>query len=443
MSWITNSSRSADVVRFFIGSILYAKGVAIPHWKRFIRKFLTQGLAAMDAIRNLRTRFFEKNGLAEKPSKTTAQNPMDSARIKSGTHLSQEVGGRAQVHIQVDSFTQQNPAAKSSSHSSASSASVSNDLVTLATSQAKSASPSQALPTNSPASTSQASSGTAATQTQAGTPTTFTPAKKIPFNADMQDYLFSKLRPPARALVSEHNLTKKEAAAIHAYTMEKYYRTMNAALRAVNKDGNVDVSSAEALKNAGITDDGLAHMIAATVSGMQKLPPAQTSNEVFLPLGRNDSVPDQFLEPYAQGASITISAFYSSTVSMGTVESWWDNSDHFISVLQNVNGNGRDISAFSEFESEQEVLFMPGTQFIVLGRTEKTETPLGLPDGSSQTKTKILMQLQEVSSNPNDPLPPTIHPSTFQSLSPALQQPKPKKTEPSASEKKSTYWGLR
>ena len=88
---------------------------------------------------------------------------------------------------------------------------------------------------------------------------------------------------------------------------------------------------------------------------------------------------------------------------------------------------------------------MPGTRFIVLGRTERTETPLGKPGilNASETKTKILLQLQEVSSNPDDPLPPTIHPSTFQSLSAPVKEKKAEKSNTSNSEKKSTYFGFK
>jgi hypothetical protein len=365
----------------------------------------------MDAIRTLKTKLF---GVSEPPaenSKPATENPLNSAREKSTTHLTYKIGTDAQAHIQSSNFTNSKP--------SSSSGSVSNSA------PANAAAPATHAPTNAA--------------------TTFTPPKKIAFNPNLQEYLFSKLRPEAKSLASQYKLTKTEAAAIHAYTMDTYYKTINAALRVVNKDGNVDTSSAAALKNAGVTDDGLAEMIAATVSGMQKLPPTQTSDSVFLPLGRNDSVPEEFLEPYAQGACITIPAFYSSTVSMGTVEGWWDGSEHFISVLQNVGGNGRDVSAFSQFPNEQEVLFMPGTRFIVLGRTERTETPLGTPGllGHFQTKTKILMQLQEVSSNPNDPLPPSVHPSTFQSLAPAEKSKRSKESDSLEAEKVSTYLGLR
>ena len=87
---------------------------------------------------------------------------------------------------------------------------------------------------------------------------------------------------------------------------------------------------------------------------------------------------------------------------------------------------------------------MPGTRFMVLGRTERTETPMGKPGllGAFKTKTKILLQVQEVSSNPNDALPPTIHPSTFQSLSAPIKK-KPEKSDPVKPETKSAYFGLK
>lgn len=357
----------------------------------------------MDKIGRLRAAIFGTTEKKETPPEKAANNPLNSHTTKSTAHINGVVDAGLQVNIK------------------------SGDTVNTK------------LPSSSSVGAGVMKSSYSAS------PVKFTPSKPVIFSTEVQDAYYDTLRPDARSLATACKLTRKEAAAIHAYTRDEYYRTMNAALRVVNKDGNVDTSSAAALKKAGITDDGLAELIAATVSGMKKLPPDQQNDKVFLALGRNDSVPEEFLEPYAQGASITMGPFYSSTVSMPTVEGWWDGSDHFLSVLQNVNGNGRDISAFSEFPNEKEVLFMPGTRFMVLGRTERTETPLGTPGllGAFQTKTKILLQLQEVSSNPNDPLPPTIHPSTFQSLSAPVKQKKSETPTTFSSEKKSTYFGLK
>lgn len=391
----------------------------------------------MDALQKIRNLILGNSSQPQPSSEKPAENPMDSARAQSNSYLSNTVGDEAITNITSDHIGSKQLHTDSATK-----------LTLPNTSPAKNTAPPSSS-TTSPAITGTASPAQSTVSPSANQVTTsksntaiYTPTKPVVFSDSVQNDFFQKLRPEALDLVSRFNLTKTEAAAIYAYTRDDYYRTINAALRTVNKDGQVDVSSAASLKDAGSTDDGLNAMIAATVSGMKKLPCTQTSDSVFLPLGRNDSVPEEFLEPYAQGASITIAAFYSSTVSMATVEQWWDGTEHFLSVLQNVNGNGRDISAFSEFPHEKEVLFLPGTKFMVLGRTERTVTPSGSPNlpGNSRTKTKILMQLQEVSSNPNDPLPPTIHPSTFQSLSAPI---KPEKFEASKSEKKSVYFGFK
>ena len=393
----------------------------------------------MDTIGRIRTAIFGTAEKKENSSDKSGKNPLNSHATKSSNHINKAAGEGLQVNIKLTD----------TANTKLSSDSKLKGSFTASSSAAQSSASPSALPSSghggsihTPASITPTASSVS---TPSGSPTKFTPTKQVIFSKDVQNAYYDKLRPQAKSLVNQYNLTKKEAAAIHAYTRNEFYRDMNAALRAVNKDGNVDASSAAALKQAGITDDGLAEMIAATVSGMKKLPPDQTDSSVFLALGRNDSVPEEFLEPYAQGASITMGPFYSSTVSMPTVEGWWDGSDHFLSVLQNVNGNGRDISAFSEFPNEKEVLFMPGTRFMVLGRTERTETPMGKPGllGAFKTKTKILLQLQEVSSKPNDALPPTIHPSTFQSLSAPIKEKKPEKSDPVKPETKSAYFGLK
>ena len=392
----------------------------------------------MDTIGRIRTAIFGNAEKKEISPDKSAKNSLNSHTTKSSAHINGAVDDGLQVNIRSTDPANSKPPSETplirSFAASSSTAQPSTNASTL-----PSAHQGGSVHTT-PSKTSIAPS----VNTPSATPTKFTPAKQVIFSKDLQDVYYDKLRPEAKSLVNQYNLTKTEAAAIHAYTRNEFYRDMNAALRVVNKHGNVDASSAAALKQAGITDDGLAEMIAATVSGMKKLPPDQTDSSVFFALGRNDSVPEEFLEPYAQGASITMGPFYSSTVSKPTVEGWWDGSAHFLSVLQNVNGNGRDISAFSEFPNEKEVLFMPGTRFMVLGRTEHTETPMGKPGllGAFKTKTKILLQLQEVSSNPNDALPPTIHPSTFQSLSAPIKK-KPEKSDPVKPETKSAYFGLK
>lgn len=246
--------------------------------------------------------------------------------------------------------------------------------------------------------------------TNSNTAAKFTPRFHTPFAPRVQEAFYDSLSQKALDLVEKYRLTKEEAAAIHAYTKNKYYDNMNGALRAVNKDGKVDTSSADALWDAGIKDPELATMIASAVKGMKKLPPTQTSDSHFIALGRNDSIPDEFLQPFKEGASVTIPSFFSTTVSSSVMEKWWDDKNQGLCIFQRVHGNGRDITAFSAYENEKEILFIPGTQFIVLALTEPTITPSG-NSNSSATKMKRLMHLQEVSTD--FPLPPTINPSTF------------------------------
>jgi hypothetical protein len=257
-----------------------------------------------------------------------------------------------------------------------------------------------------------------ATQTSSSTtkainsnaPKIFTPRFHTPFTPRVQDAFYNSLSRKALAMVEKYRLTKEEAVAIHAYSKNKYYENMNEALRAVNKDGRVDPSSADALWEAGIKDPELATMIASVVKGMKKLPPTQTSDSHFFALGRNDSIPDEFLQPFKEGASITIPSFFSTTVSSTVVEQWWDSKDQALCIFQRVQGNGRDITEFSEYPNEKEVLFIPGTQFMVLALTEPTITPSG-DSKSGATKVKRLMHLQEVSTD--FPIPPSISRLTF------------------------------
>lgn len=196
-----------------------------------------------------------------------------------------------------------------------------------------------------------------------------------PFNARVEDQFFNSLNSKAKNLAEKYRLTKSEAAAIHAYTKNQYYENMNGALRAVSKNGKVDASDADDLMSAGIKDPELAFMIASAVRGMKKLPATQTSNDYFVALGRNDSIPDELLVPFETGASVTIPSFFSTTISSTVVEDWWDKKDQALCIFQRENGNGRDITAFSASPNEKEILFIPGTMFMVLARTEPTETP--------------------------------------------------------------------
>jgi len=281
---------------------------------------------------------------------------------------------------------------------------------------AKASSP---TPTTSPATQSATQPGSAmkvpstspTNAPKSGTPAIFKPIYNTPFTYQVQNDFFKSLSPAAKNLTKEYKLTRAEAAAIHAYTRNQYFDNMNGALRAVNQHGKVDIADPDALIAAGIKDIDLAVMVAAAVNGLKKLPPAQKSDVHFNSLGRNDSIPKELLQPFAEGASVTIPSFFSTTVSSKTVEEWWDSKDQTLCIFQRTNGNGRDVTAFSHYPKEKEILFIPGTQFMVIAKTEPTKTPSGIPN-SNATKIKTLMQLQEVSADA--PLPPIINPNAFQ-----------------------------
>ena len=417
----------------------------------------------MDRINNARV---TQTQTAE-PKKTEAQrpaeNPMDSLRPRSADHVRQASGDDATKNIRTNEFKgppanfpdNQNgrilqapktasgttsdltlPAPLQSHANTDTSEPVLNPQlidpnVTLKTAGSVTAHATTGSINNTSATTSTPNPATPVTTghvTAAGTTATqvkFSPSRAIRFNQSIQDAFYNSLSPKALELVAKYNLTKTEAAAINAYTRDEYYGDMNAALRMLNKDGALDTSNADALKKAGIASDDLALLISATVSGMKKLPPTQTSNYTFRALGRNDSVPEEFLEAYKVGDKVTMPAFYSSTDAIDCVEQWWDRKDHALCLLQRANGNGRDVSAFSAFPTESEVLFVPGTQFMVIARTDLVQTPSGNKTLAKNgvKKAKILMYAQEIS--PLHPEPPSIKAAFSQKASASVQSPSP------------------
>jgi hypothetical protein len=146
----------------------------------------------------------------------------------------------------------------------------------------------------------------------------------------------------------------------------------------------------------------LAELIAALIRGLRKLPPAQTSETYFTSAGRNVSLPENELKLYIQDAKVTVSAFLSTTDSADEMitDNWWNNKDHALFIFQKVNGNGRDISIFSDFENEAEILFLPYTKFEVIFRGEPTLTTPGVSSFGKPSKNekivKILITLQEI-----------------------------------------------
>lgn len=211
-------------------------------------------------------------------------------------------------------------------------------------------------------------------------------AGALEFSTYTQDKFFAKLasNPKTLQLINDCQLSEKEAAAIHAYTIDSreksYYIHINNQFRHLPLD-KVDISDAKALINAGVQNVELAELIAALISGMRKLPPLQTSDSAYLPLGRNVIMYPQELDLYTKDAEVNQKTFMSTTVSATSMTSgsvdFWDQKYVALVIYQRVNGNARDIGPFSDFPDEQEVLFMPNTKFKVMFRSEPVETTQG------------------------------------------------------------------
>ncbi len=218
--------------------------------------------------------------------------------------------------------------------------------------------------------------------------------------------IHEQLSPEALQLSRKYKLTNSEAAAINIYSRDDHYAAINHQLRTLPLD-KADLSNAASLMRAGIKNKDLAELIAALTRGLKKLPPAQTDPMYFTCLGRNVTMGEADLDTFVENAEVTLSTFTSTTVSLEemTHADWWDGKDQALFIYQQVNGNGRDIAAFSRFAHEKEILFLPFTKFKVLFRGEPTETPAGVPrdpessqDAEVNPKTvkKLLIALQEI-----------------------------------------------
>jgi hypothetical protein len=271
-------------------------------------------------------------------------------------------------------------------------------------------------------------------------------ASNIKFGRKEQHELYGKLSIPAKWLGVKHGLTAKEAAAIHSYTRNEYFKDINNQFRALSLD-TVDLANPVALKNAGVKNQDLAELISAMVIGMKKLPPAQLSDSYFMSLGRNVTMPEEELDLYKQDAEITVPTFLSTTVSANEMitDHWWDNKDNALFITQRVNGNGRDISVFSEFNKEKEILFLPNTKFKVMFRGEPASTTPGVSstgkvssssNSNSKKVIKTLISMQEI---PTDQAP-QVRISSTPSTTQASDNSNLKKN---GGENKATYFGLR
>ena len=249
----------------------------------------------------------------------------------------------------------------------------------------------------------------------------------------------AKLSGEAKQLVKQYGLTGAEAAAIHAYTRDDYYLGINHQLRSISLD-KVDLTDAAALAKAGVKNPEMADLIAAMVRGMKKLPPTQMDDACFISLGRNVTLPQNELQQYQENAEVAMPTFLSTTISQNEMitDRWWDHKEHALFITQRLHGNGRDVSAFSEFPIEKEILFLPNTRFKILFRGAPTETEAGLSSAAtSGTKvTKTLIMLQEIPSEQE--LPVVVQKAMSHARAASAKQLDKGKTE-----HKATYFGLR
>lgn len=141
-------------------------------------------------------------------------------------------------------------------------------------------------------------------------------------------------------------LTDADRAALHDYTTNDGYTTMNPYLR--NPDGYSDEEKAAIQARADRVSTALAKLPAR---------PGQTYRGVNLP--------DDILAKYQPGSVVTEKAFTStstdSSVATGNFQG---------NALMVVTGqSGRDVAPFSQYPGEAEILYDKGTKFMVTGNS--------------------------------------------------------------------------
>ena len=157
-------------------------------------------------------------------------------------------------------------------------------------------------------------------------------------------------------------------AAIVCYTGQDH-KVINSTLRSLTgKD--VDFYKADSLKSFGV-DEHLSEIISDLSNGLKKLPPARTDSNSSYGLGRDITLEGDALDRMKKGEIISDRMFTSTTTRLEqTVETEWWGNDQVWSIHQCVNGNGRDISTFSGYAGEGEILFLPDTKFLITYRKD-------------------------------------------------------------------------
>jgi hypothetical protein len=178
----------------------------------------------------------------------------------------------------------------------------------------------------------------------------------------------ARLPEKGRELGETYKLNECEMAAIVCYTGKDHHE-INSTLRSLTgKD--VDFYKADSLKSFGVNEH-LSEIISDLSNGLKKLPPARTDSKSSYGLGRDITLEGDALNRMKEGEVICDRMFTSTTTRLEqTVENKWWGNDQVWSIHQRVNGNGRDIAAFSGFAGEGEILFLPDTKFLITYRKD-------------------------------------------------------------------------
>jgi NAD:arginine ADP-ribosyltransferase len=207
------------------------------------------------------------------------------------------------------------------------------------------------------------------------------------FSSEEYEKLWEEVPAKGKELGRTYNLDACEMAAIRCYSMEKEknkpfpevnYQHINTALRSLNgKD--VDFYNAGSLQSFGV-DKHLSEIISDLANGLRKLPPAQSNGDMFRGIGRDVSLPAEVLSSYREGEIISDLGFTSTTSTLEQMvdSNWWERNDQALVIHQRTNGNGRDIAAFSAFNKEREILFLPNTKFKVTYRNDDGKVGYGV-----------------------------------------------------------------
>ena len=178
-----------------------------------------------------------------------------------------------------------------------------------------------------------------------------------------------KLPPAGKYLGETYGLNDCEMAAIVCYTGDDH-KEINATLRSLTGT-DVDFYNADSLQSFGVNEH-LSEIISDLSNGLKKLPPARTDGKTSFGLGRDITLEGDALKRMKEGAVISDRMFTSTTTRLEqTVEGdWWVDNGQVWTIHQRVDGNGRDIAAFSGYDGEGEILFLPDTKFLITYRED-------------------------------------------------------------------------